>query len=181
MLAMLAAAKRKPRRRMGRYIRGNVDEEVALTTLASKDVVGAVFDEVVNERTLVSTIVATWSLANWTPIANVGPIVVGVAHGDYNDAEIEEWIEQTGQWNEGDLVAREIGARKIRQIGTFASPESSTLSTMLADGRAIKTKLNWILLQGQTLRIWAYNSGASPVATTVPSVTCNGHVNLWPR
>lgn len=166
---------------MGRYIRGNVDEELALTTLAPKDVVGATFDEAVNERTLVSSLVATWSIGNWTPVANAGPIVVGVAHGDYTDAEIEEWLEQTGQWNEGNLVSREIGARKIRQIGTLESPEAATGSRSLNDGRAIKTKLNWILNQGQTLRVWAYNSGSAAVATTAPSVTVNGHVNLWPR
>ncbi len=96
-IALLAMAKGKPtRRRMGRYIRGNVDEELAMAGLASKDVVGAVFDETVNERTFVSSIVAAFALSNWTPIANAGPIIFGVAHGDYSDAEIEEWIENTG-------------------------------------------------------------------------------------
>ncbi len=166
---------------MGRYIRGNVDEELALTALASKDVVGAVFDETVNERTLVSSIVANWSLANWTDIANAGPIVFGVAHSDYTDAEIEEWIESTGQWNEGNMVSREISGRKIRQIGTLGGGGSAAETDVLNDGKPVKTKLNWILLQAQTLRVWAYNSGSAAVATTVPSLTANGHVNLWPR
>jgi len=47
---------------MGRYIRGNVDEEVALTTLASKDVVSAIFDETVNERTKITSLVATYGM-----------------------------------------------------------------------------------------------------------------------
>ncbi len=184
LIAMIIMAKKRGRRKFGRYLRGNVDEELALTALASKDVVGAVFDEVVNERTYVSSIKASWSMANFTPIANAGPIVFGVSHSDYTDAEIEEWIESTGQWNEGDLVAsREIGKRLIRKIGAFQTqPGGAAADTIVInDGRPITTKLGWILLQGQTLRLWAFNSGSAAVATTVPTVVANGHVNLWPR
>ncbi len=166
---------------MGRYIRGNVDDELALTALAPKDVVGTLFDEVVNERTLVSSIVATYSLANWTDIANAGPVVFGVAHGDYNDAEVEEYLEQTGQWNEGNMVAQEISARKIRRIGVLRGGSTAAEVEVLNDGKPVKTKLNWILLQGQTLRLWAFNSGSAAIATTAPSLVANGHVNLWPR
>ncbi len=175
-------ARKRNQRSMGRYLKGNVDEELAATALAPKDVVGAVFDEVVNERTRITSIDATYSLANFTPIANAGPLIVGVAHSDYSDAEIEEWIESTGQWNEGDLVAsREIGKRLIRQIGAFATPDDAADIVTLNDGKAIKTRLNWILLQGQTLRLWVYNSGSAAVATTAPSVTVNGKVNLFPQ
>ncbi len=167
---------------MGRYIRGNVDEELALTTLASKDVVGAVFDEVVNERTLVSSIVAMYNLANFTPGANIGPFIFGVAHGDYTDAEVEEYLEQTGQWNEGNLQSQEVSKRKIRRIGVIGDGIAVAADIGdFNDGRPKKTKLNWILLQGQSLRLWAYNMGSANVATTAPSLTCNGHVNLWPR
>ncbi len=176
------ARKSGKKRPMGRYIRGNVDEEVNLSGLAAKDVVGAVFDETVNERTFCSSIDATYSMANFTPIANAGPVIVGVAHSDYSDAEIEEWIESTGQWNEGDLVAsREISRRLIRQVGTFQSPDAATDVVVLNDGKEIHTKLGWILNQGQTLRLWAFNSGAAAIATTTPNVGVNGHVNLWPR
>ncbi len=182
-IAFIGLAKRgRGKRRMGRYLRGNVDEELSVAALAAKDVVGAVFDEVVNERTRVTSIEATWSLANFTPIANSGPLIVGVAHGDYTDAEIEEWIEQSGQWNEGNLVSsREVAKRLIRQVGAFETPDTAADISVLNDGRAIKTKLNWMLLQGQSLRIWAFNSGSAAIATTAPSVTINGHVNLFPQ
>ncbi len=166
---------------MGRYIRGNVDEELALASLASKDVVGAVFDETVNERTYCASIDAVYALANITAAANLGPFIFGVAHGDYSDAEIEEWLENTGQWNEGDLVAtREIGRRLIRQIGTFPTQLTGDTQAM-NDGKPMKTKLGWILLQGQTLRLWIYNAGSAAVATTTPTLTANGHVNLFPK
>ncbi len=181
MAAAVMMARRGRGRAMGRYIRGNVDEELALAALASKDVVGAVFDETVTERTKVTSIVATYSLGELTPAAGVGPIICGVAHSDYTDAEIEEWLELSGQWAEGNMVAREVASRKIRQIGTFETPDGATSVGVLNDGRAIKTKLNWILTTGQTLRLWAYNSGLQPVATTTPSLTVNGHVNLFPQ
>ncbi len=184
LIVLVGAAKRRRRRRkMGRYLRGNVDEEVSLATLATKDVVGAAFDETVNERTLVSSIDATYSLSNFTPGANIGPFVFGVAHGDYTDAEIEEYLELAGQWNEGNLVSsREVAKRLIRRIGVIGGEiDDAADIAMFNDGRPMKTKLNWILLQGQTIRLWAFNSGSANVATTAPSLVANGHVNLFPK
>ncbi len=166
---------------MGKYIRGSIDEQLSLTTLAARTLVGAVFDETVNERTLVSSIVASWSLRNASPASDVGPVLVGIAHSDYTDAEVEAYIEASGTWDEGDKIQQEIMKRQIRQVGTLRVLEAATLQSRLADGRMIKTKLNWILNQGQTLRVWAYNLGQAAFATTVPVVDVQGHANLWPR
>ncbi len=169
------------RRPMGRYLRGSVDDELSLGTLATKTAIEQQFDETVNERTLVSSLVATWTMSNWTPIAAAGPILVGVAHSDYALSEIEAFIEATGSWNEGDMIQQEIAKRKIRRIGIFDSPLAATDSAVLNDGKPIKTKMNWILLQGQTLNMWAYNLGTASIATTVPLIHAEGHANLWPR
>ncbi len=166
---------------MGRYLRGTVDEDLTIGTLAGKTVVGDNFDEVVNERSLVSSIVARYSVSDWTPVAANGPLLVGIAHADYSDAEIEEWIETTGSWNEGDLTQQEVAGRKIRRVGILTEPASATESLALNDGKPIKTKLNWILNQGLTLKLWAYNMGTAAFATTDPRVRAEGHVNLWPR
>ncbi len=166
---------------MGKYIRGTVDEDLTIGTLAGKTLVSSGFDEAVEERTLISSIVAVYSVSDWTPIAANGPLVVGIAHGDYSDAEIEEWIETTGSWDEGDLVQQEVASRKIRRVGVLVDANSDTLSSVLNDGRAVKTKLNWILNQGITLKLWAYNMGTAAFATTDPRVRAQGHVNLWPR
>ncbi len=166
---------------MGKYIRGGVNEQLNLGTLAPSTLAAAQFDETVNERMLVSSLVATYSVAEWTPAAGDGPILVGIAHGDYTAAEIEEVIEMTDSWDEGNLVEQELGKRKIRKIGVFHSPQASTEGVSLNDGRPIKTKLNWILNQGQTLQVWAYNMGGSAFATTTPTVHLEGHANLWPR
>jgi len=166
---------------MGKYLRGDVDEFAGLTTLGAKTLVSVTFDSVVNERTLVSSVDAIYGLSLLTPASGVGPIMVGLAHSDYSDAEIQAVIDATGSWNEGDLVAQEVGNRKVRRVGIFEIPDDALDAVVLNDGKSIKTKLNWMLLQGQSLKLWAFNTGANPVATTVPVVTCQGHANLWPR
>ncbi len=181
MLAIMLAKRKGRKGRFRRYLRGGIDEVLSLTTLAATTLVLVAFDETVNERTFVSSIVVNASLSDLTPAAGVGPFMVGVAHSDYSAAEIEEWIEQAASWNEGDLVGtREIGKRLCRRIGIFdekalAATESSTLFTS-----ARKVKLGWILNQAQGLDLWVYNMGVSPVATTVPQVRLQGHANLWP-
>ena len=166
---------------MGRYIPGDIDETLLLPTLASRTLVSTPFDNVVNERTLVSSIIAAYSMTLFTGAADDGPIMVGVAHSDYTDAEIQAVIDATLSWNEGDLIAQEVAHRKVRRIGIFRNPATAAESTSLNDGRKIKTKLNWILLQGQTLRLWAFNMGGSALATTVPRIDMEGKANLWPR
>ncbi len=175
--------KGRSRRRMGRYIRGNVNEQLSMAALASKTGVLAAFDETVNERALISSLVARYGLEGLTPATQVGPIMVGVAHSDYTLAEIEEWIESTGTWDEGNKQQQEVGQRLIRRIGVFETSRGAAAigSSVLNDGKAIKTKLNWILNQGQTLNLWVYNLGNAAVATTTPIVTAEGHVNLFPK
>jgi len=166
---------------MGRYIRGGVDETLTLTTLASRTVVSDIFDEVVNGRTLLSSMVGIWTMQNFTKSTGDGPILVGLAHPDYSAAEIEEWLETTDSWDEGNLIEKEISNRKIRKIGIFENPVDEAASVVLNHGAPIKTKLNWMLQQGTTLRWWAYNLGTSALATTAPTVHLEGHANLWPQ
>lgn len=174
-------AKHTARKSFRKYLKGNVDETLGLGTLAAQTLTGTDYDESVNERTFISSHKATWSISDWTPGAGIGPVLVGIAHGDYTNAEVEEVIENTGSWNEGDKVAQEVAKRQIRIVGKFESPEGgSTFDTILNEGKPIHTKLNWILNQGETLRLWAYNLGSQPFATTDPQVRISGHVNLWP-
>ncbi len=167
-------------RKYRRYLRGSIDSALTIGTLAGNTAVGVDSNGVVNERTLVSSMVVQHSLANVTLIAEVGPLRVGVAHSDYSDAEIEAWIENTGSWNEGDKVSQEIARRKIKDIGTFEMRDGATAVEVLNNGKPIKTKLNWILLQGQTLRFWVFNEGSSAFSTTSPDYDISGHANLWP-
>ncbi len=166
---------------MGKYIRGTIDESTSFAGLAAKDVGTAIFDQVVIDRSLISSIVAIYSLRSFTPVANAGPILIGVAHSDYTGAEIEEFLETTDSWDEGNKVEQEVSKRLIRRIGTIDTPDDAADTSVLNDGKPIKTKLNWILNQGQTLQLWVYNLGSVDVMTTTPVVDIAGHANLWPR
>ncbi len=167
---------------MGRYIKGNVNELLNIGTLAAATVVAGIFDNVVDERTLVSSIVATWTVADWTPIADVGPLVVGVAHSDYSAAEILAVVQQTASWTSGDKVAQELNRRQIRIVGTVAKGEGSAIEMdQLNEGRPIKTKLNWMINTGQSLQLFAFNTGSAAFSTTDPDLRVDGHANLWPR
>ncbi len=180
ILLPIFAAKRRGSGRRRRYLRGNVEESLALSTLANNTLVLATFSGAVIERTLVSSIVGTWSLKDLTEVVSDGPVIVGLAHSDYTAAEIEAVIENTGSWSEGDLVAQEIAKRKIRIVGTFEELGGDISTAVLNDGVPIKTKLNWILTTGQTLDMWAYNAGSGGLTGTA-QLHCFGHANLWPQ
>ncbi len=177
---VIAMAKGRKRRSMGRYLKGNIDLDVALGTLAGNTAVLQGTQDAVEERTLISSIDCIYSLADFTLGDNIGPIEVGVAHSDYTLAEIEEWLELSTGWAEGNLQSREVANRKIRRIGVFDHTVSGGDRT-LNDGRAIKTKLNWILTTGQNLDFYFYNQGSAALATTDPNGHVVGHANLWPR
>ncbi len=163
------------------YLRGAINHKLALTTLASKVVVGSAIADVLTNKAWMSSVKATWTMKNFTEGAAIGPIVVGVAHSDYSDTQIEEWIEQTQSWETKSKLGQEISKRKIRRVGVFRSPNVALGAAVLNDGRLVHTKCNWMLEIGQTLKVWAYNSGAGAVATTVPDVRVEGHANIWPK
>lgn len=181
LVSMAKRGRRGGRRKFQRYLRGSVDEALALGTLAALDVIAAAFGDTVNERTFVSSVVFRWSLSAFTKSTGDGPILVGVSHSDYTAPEIEEWIENSDSWDEGNLVQQEIAKRKIKMVGTFDNPADEAEVSILNDGKPITTKCKWILNQGQTLNLWVYNMGSSPLATTSPVVACFGYANLWPR
>ena len=169
------------RRKYRRYLRGAIDDELALVTLAGGNVVSQVVSDTLEEKAWLSSVKAIWSMIDFSPGTSDGPILVGVAHSDYTAAEIEEWIENSGSWTSGDKISQEIARRKIRRVGVFANLSASAAAAdALNDGRPITTKCNWQLTSGQTLRFWAYNQGSNPL-TSGAVVHLAGHANLWPN
>lgn len=167
---------------MNGYVKGRVDGELSLGTLAGQTLVGVNLSDVMTESGIITSLVATWALKELTEAAGDGPITVGIAHSDYTDAEIQENILVSNGWDRGDKIARERTKRLVRVIGTFSSAAGGGggLGTdYLNDGKPIKTKLNWGLTTGDTLKIWAFNDGGSSLATTVPELFVVGHANLF--
>ncbi len=179
VLAIMGAKAGK--RRYRRYLKGVIQNRFTLGTLAATTLLGDDISDAVTERAWLSSVVATWSMDQFTQGAGDGPILVGIAHSDYTDSEIEEWVEQTSSWEEADLVAQEVAKRKIRRVGTFGATGAQLSGVVLNDGKPIRTKCGWMLSSGQIIRLWAYNQGSSALATTSPAVVTAGHANLWPR
>jgi len=173
------AKHRKGRRRYRPYIKGQISTQLGMGALGALALIGVDVSDTVEEKAWLSSVRATWSLKDWTTGSQEGPILVGVCHSNYTNSEIEAWIENTQSWTTGDLVAQEVAKRKIRRVGIFSTPTGVNLSTQLNDGRPITTKCGWMLNSGNTVRIWAYNLGASPI-TTGAEVSIEGHANLWP-
>ncbi len=168
---------------MGRYIKGNIDMNVELGTLAGNTGLTTQAPDTVTERALISSVVNSYILSGFTLLDNVGPVMVGVAHGDYTLAEIEEWIELQTGWAEADKVSQERARRKIRRIGVIEMVGGLTGVSRgtLNEGRPVKTKLNWILNSGQSVQFWAYNMGSAAFGSTDPNLHIQGHANLWPK
>ncbi len=163
---------------MNNYIRGNIDIDLSLATLAAKTGLFAATDTVI-DRMRVSSIKATYSISDFTQSAGAGPVEVLVAHSDYTLAEVEQFIELGTSWSEADLIDKEIQSRLIRRIGVFDSPPQAAGAYTLNDGKPIYTKLNWSMTNGLGLNFVLYNRGTGAIATTDPNVNISGHANLW--
>lgn len=134
--------------------------ELALGALASDDLIaGNLSGTAIDAMYLISADLVV-SLREHT--VGEGGIVVGVAHGDYTDAEIEEWLEATSSFSKADMVAQEQGRRKCRTIGVFGG--NNTWDT-LNDGKPIRVPLRFSISDGQTLKMWAYNEDTDALTT----------------
>ncbi len=173
-------AKRRGRRKFRKYLKGQIENVVSIADFPAKSAASDPVDDTVTEKAWLSSVQASWSLTGATPTANAGPIWCGIAHSDYTTAEIEEWIENTQSWEEGDKRQQEVARRFIRDVGTFPTPQDAVDKVVLNDGKPIRTKCGWMLASGQTVRMWIYNTGTIAFATTTVLVKAQGHANLWP-
>ncbi len=173
-------AKHGRRRKYRRYLRGNIDLDMLLGTLGAEALISQELSDTLVEQAWLTSVRISVAMINFTRQSNDGPILVGCAHSDYTSSEIESWVENLSSWDSGDLLAQEIGRRKIRQIGTIPTPESVADSGELWDGATRTIRCGWMLNTAETIRFWAYNQGSSALAATDPTVHFSGHANLWP-
>ncbi len=103
-----------------------------------------------------------------------GPLLVGVAHGDYTDAEIEESVEAIGLWTVADKIAKERANRLVRILGTFSGQNAAEV---LWDGRQRKFKLNWRIEEGQSINFWIYNSDGTALSGAT-GAHVDGYANI---
>ncbi len=146
--------------RRKRWLKPWVNVGITLSTLANNAVIAAANSDVAVEPILITSVEGLYSMTGQT--AGEGPKLIGVAHSDYTGAEILEYLENTGSWDIGDLVQQESSKRKIRIIGYFPSTDEDEV---LADGKTIKTKLNWRIDAGATLQLFVYNQSGATLTT----------------
>ncbi len=156
-----------------------MNNKVAAGALATLDVaVGDITTLAADPYRLV-TLKASFSWLDIGAVVDDG-FDFGVSHGDYTAAEIEECLEAQAAIDRGDKIALEQSNRLVRQIGSIASNSSgaTTVSAVFADGRQIKTKLNWYMGTGDKLKGWIRNA-SGVVWTTGSSLGVNG--TIWIR
>ncbi len=167
------ADKRRRRRKRVRLIKGNIDEDQSYAGLTNNTAVLGVLSDTVNERSFLLSTECTYSIKDST--VDQGPIDLYWAHSDYTLAEVEEYIENTQGWSEGDMVQQEIARRKIRQIGSF---NGQLEGEVMNDGRVLKTKIAFIVNSGQGLNLVIYNN--SNATLTAGTVNAAGHCWIKP-
>ncbi len=169
----MAKHQRRRRRKWGSDMaRIRLDSVPILGTLADKDMLIASLTIASDEEYRALSVALTWALRGLT--AGEGSIIVGLAHGDYTAAEVEEWFEAAAAISRGDKILNEQNSRLCRQVGTFSGVAAAEV---LNDGKPITTKLNWHIPEGKTLNIWVYNNSGGPL-TTGAALPVNGFLTL---
>ncbi len=143
----------------------------ALNTL----VVGATqaLHDAATEQFRAMSLDVTWSWDEGTTVDS--GLTFGVAHSDYTSAEIEQCLEAQASINRGNKIAQEQANRLVRVIGTFVADETTTGGTF-NDGKKMKTRLNWLMITGETLNCW-FRNGSGTIYTTGSDILVNG--NMW--
>ncbi len=163
------AKKGRGRRKPVRLIKGTIKEELALVTLGT-DTGLLVATDVVDDTSFLLSAQCVYSMSDHA--AGEGPLVLYWCHSDYSLTEIEEYIEQQTAWAGNDEVGKEVSRRKIRQIGSFSG---EGVSETLNDGRPLKTKIGFVVHEGQGLNLCVYNEDNGANLTTGTLINVNGH------
>ncbi len=162
----------------GRFKTVRCSNTVTVGTLAS-------FDLVANQSWLQASTMEYRALsfeyyASWSNInqAFEGPLMFGIAFGDYTSAEIEEWLEGNSSLDIGDKIKQEQSNRWIRRLGQINNLGVATNGNAIYnDGKKSKVRLNWLIPIGITLSAWVYNAGAVQIAD-LSVFLLNGDLNI---
>lgn len=144
-----------------------VHTSLALGALAVKDVIS---------QAAVNAAVDTYRLIGFKGSFSVedlgadeGPVIAGIADGDYTAAEIEECLEAANSMVLGDRVTQEQANRLVRQC-----------ATLIGDVHEIKDeqwyKLNWLVSIGKQPQLYAYNADPDNPLTTGATLHMDGKI-----
>ncbi len=101
-----------------------------------------------------------WSSKGAT--AGEGPIVVGLAHGDYIAAEIVENLD-VSFLGPGNKIQQEQSRRLVRRVGEIANANS--IFHIAPEGGLIRTKSRFVVESGKAANMWAVNKSGAQLTT----------------
>ncbi len=151
-----------------------IDGQIALGALGASQMIRTNLPNNVDRPVWVISIDVIVTANGLTQGAQKGPVTIGVLHGDYSSAEVEEWYEEAASWITANKIGQERARRKIRTIGTF---EIDDTDAIMNDGKPMRVKCGFALAAGETIGFWAYNTG-DVVLTTGGTVNINGKAFL---
>ncbi len=131
-----------------------------LGTLGDEDVVAAAFQtNAFNTGSWIISMDAIWSIREFT--VGEGPIEVGFADADLTVTQIQEAldIEVIGP---AGRIQQEIATRPVRKVGMFTG---ILAEDVLNDGKPIRRRGSFKLMNTGTVDIWARNKGGSTLTT----------------
>ncbi len=147
---------------MGSFQQLRAFSALSIGALAANDVVSGGVGPLLEEDYRVTSMDGVWSIIG---AVNEGPLVFGVAHGDYTAAEIEECLEAS-LTRPGDKIAKEQANRLVRTIGVLNNEQ---VPDIFNEGQAVKVKLNWALdgdadgVQG--IQMWVHSLFSGTLTT----------------
>ncbi len=172
-------AKARKSRRKFNLRKAKIAASMAIGALASLDVIAAAGTSPTTNTLRVMSVDCAYAISDLGAQIDDG-FQFGWAHSDYTATEIEECLEATASMGVGNKVEQEKANRLVREIGLM-SPQGLVASGgggfNFADGRRVKTRLNWLLAIGDTLNLWVRNA-SGVVYTTGASLIANGDVWL---
>ncbi len=169
-------AKRRGRRSFN-LRRVRINSGLAIGALASADVIsGAVTNQAQDKLRFVS-LHASFGITDLGAAVD-DAFAFGVAHSDYDAAEIEECLEAGGSIDLGNKLAQEQANRLVREIGQINGSQGGPAVGGIPwnDGEPVKIKLNWLMSAGDALHLWVRNN-SGVVYTTGATLSIAG--TLW--
>ncbi len=170
----MARRKTSRRRRSFNLRKVRVAETIGITALAAGDVITGFLTNAGTDPFRIMSVDCSYSVVNLGDQIDDGQ-EFGVAHSDYTAAEVEECLEAQAAIDLGDKVAQEQSNRLVRSIGRMSGLGATGGGRVFADGRPVKTKLNWYMATGDQLNAWVRN-GSGIVYTTGAALSAQGHV-----
>ncbi len=149
---------------------------LALLTLADETILATqLLGGVFIEDFFCISVDGQWGLRGLT--AGEGPIDVGYSHDDYSVAELKENLT-ANLLDPDNKIVQEQSRRLVRRAGIF---NGVAATEVLNDGKAIRTKLRFMVGNDHAIQFWVRNrSGAN--LTTGALIELNGTLyGRWVR